>query len=554
MPALSLSVERVSRLIGRDLTPKDVAELSAALGLSVEEVVENEVRVEYNPNRPDFGSHVSLARYFKGLLGLELGSKRYTALSSDIRVQVEESVEKVRPYIVCAVVRSLNLSEEDIADLITLQEDLHWVLGRDRRKVAIGLHDNTKVRPPLTYKAVGLTEISFIPLGAYREMTPLQILSEHPTGRKYSWILEGKEAAPIILDSRGNVLSFPPIINGSLTELRPQANEVFIDVTGTDQKAINQALNIIVTTLVDLGGKAYKTLISYQGRRRRRVYTPDLSPSRWVLDPKWASSLIGVELTSREIVKALRRMRLNAKARGGKVLAEVPPYRVDILHPVDLVEEVAIGLGYQSLEPLLPETPGEGLLLQSTRISSLIRVVMLGLGFTEVVNTTLSNSQRDFAWMRLKTEPRVKILNPISALYDSLRELLSPGLLSNLALNSKNPYPQRLFELGDVLVRDDSLPERTRREMHLAFVTCHSGASFSEVKAVLEEILLHLDISAGLEAREYPFYIPGRSAAVMKEGVEVGFIGEIHPEVLENFGVYMPVAGCELNLRLAGVL
>lgn len=552
MPAITLKVDRVSRFVGIQLSPSQIADLAAALGMSVEEVGEAEVKVEYNPNRPDFGSQVSVARAFKGLLETELGARRYSARPSSIVVEVERSVEPVRPFIACAVVRSLSLSEEDIADLIVLQEDLHWILGRDRRKVAIGLHDYSKVQPPFTYRAVGLSEIRFIPLGSYQEMTPQQILAEHPTGKKYAWILQGKELAPIILDSRGNVLSFPPIINSSLTELRPGARELFIDVTGTDEKAVNQALNILVTTLIDMGGVAYKTMIRYKGRRKR-VYTPNLSNINWVLDPGLASSLIGLELSMRDIVKALRRMRLDAKASRGKVIVGVPPYRVDILHPVDLVEEVAIGLGYENLEPVLPETAGIGALLPSSKTLNVLRQFMLGMGFTEVVNTTLSNTERDFKWMLIDREPGVKILNPVSIMYDCLRELLLPGLLSNLAANSKNPYPQRLFELGDAVVKNERLPERAARERHLAFVSCHSSASFSELKAVLDEVLRLFELENSLSAKDYPFFIPGRGAAVVREGVEVGFIGEIHPSVLENFSLYMPVVACELNLSLLGV-
>ncbi|MCS7146259.1 MAG: phenylalanine--tRNA ligase subunit beta [Nitrososphaerota archaeon] len=552
MPALTLNVNRLSRLVGKELTPGEIAELTASLGMSVEEVSDTEVKVEYNPNRPDFGCHVSLARALRGILGIELGSRRYSARGSSVAVEAEPSVEAVRPIIACALVRSLTLGEEEIADLIVLQEDLHWVLGRDRRKVAIGLHDYTRVRPPFIYRGVGLSDIRFIPLGSYEEMTPQEILEEHPTGKKYSWILKGKNLAPIILDSRGNVLSFPPIINASLTELRPGAKDIFIDVTGTDEKAVNQALNILVTTLIDMGGVAYQTLIRYVGRRRK-VYTPDLTPSKWVLDPKYVSTLIGLDASGATAVKALKRMRMNARLFRGKVLVEVPPYRVDILHQVDLVEDVAIGMGYHGLEPVLPATAGLGALLESSRILALIRPLMLAMGYTEVVNTTLSHSERDFKWMLIPGEPGIRILNPVSTLYDSMREMLLPGLLSNLAANSMNPYPQRIFELGDVMVRDDTLPERARRETHLAFATCHSTASFSEIKSHLEEIFRTMELDARLSSKDYPFFIPGRGAAVLLGEVEVGFMGEVHPAVLENFGLYMPTAGCELNLSLAGL-
>jgi len=553
LPAIQINVERISRLVGRKLAPSEVAALASSLGLSVEEVGDEYVKAEYNPNRPDFGCHPSLARAFKGLLGIESGARRYSARQSSIAVMVERSVALIRPYIACAVIRSPQLGEDDIADLVALQEDLHWILGRGRRKVAIGIHDYSRIEPPFTYKAVGLSDIRFIPLGSHVEMTPREILEGHPTGRKYAWILQGSGEAPIIIDSRGNVLSFPPIINSSLTELRPGVEELFVDVTGTDERAVNLALNIISTTLADMGGTVYKTRISYWGGRT--VETPGLSSTRMYLDPDYTCSLLGVTLKASKVARTLRRMRLNARAVRGRVLVEIPPYRIDILHPVDLVEEVAIGVGYENLTPTFPATHGLGSLLHSTRIMEVVRQLLLGMGFTEVVNTTLSNSERDYKWMMRPGEPSIKILNPLSALYDTLRDLILPSLLSNLAYNTKNPYPQRIFELGDVIMRQDALPEKAGRETHLALATCHSTASYSEAKSFLEEVLRLLEMDLRLEAREYPFFIRGRAAAVLGGGgEEVGFIGEVSPQVLENFNLYMPVAACELSLTRAGFL
>jgi phenylalanyl-tRNA synthetase beta chain len=547
VPALQLNLKRLSSLLGSELSADEAAELAAALGMSVEEVSEESVKVEYNPNRPDFSHIVGVARAMKGLLGLETGAPRYKAAPAKITTRVEASVRKMRPYIACAVVRGLRLEEYHLEELINAQEDLHWVVGRDRRRVAIGLHDLSKVVPPFTYKAVGLDEIRFIPLGEYSEMSPREILSKHPKGRQYSWILEGKERAPVILDSRKRVLSFPPIINSSLTELTPGERDIFIDVTGTDEKSVNNALNILVTTMIDMGGRAEccDVIYSWTGRRDR---TPDLRYSVWRVRPASVNNLLGVDLQPREICKQLRKMRLDASVKRGAIEVCVPPYRVDILHEVDLVEEVAIGLGYQNLQPEFPKTFGFGGLLKSTAILSSIRRLVLSLGATEVVNTTLSNSERDYKMMLMDGGPSVKILNPVSALYDSVRERILPSLLSNLAANTDNPYPQRLFEIGDVVLRDDSLPERTRRETHLALVTCHPTASYSEIKSLADEILRHLGKDLVFNPMEQPFFIPGRSVSIMLGDLEVGYAGEIHPAVLENFGIPMPAAALELNL------
>jgi phenylalanyl-tRNA synthetase beta chain len=552
MPALRLSVSRLSRLVGKELTAAEVSELAASLGMSVEEVSEEHVKVEYNPNRPDFAHVVSVARAMRGILGLDGGAPRYRVEPPRDYVIVEPGVRGVRPFISCALVRGLQLDDESLEELIIAQEDLHWVIGRDRRKVAIGLHDYSKVSPPFTYKAVGLDGVKFVPLGEYSEATPREILLKHPKGRQYAWILKGKEKAPIITDSKGRVLSFPPIINSSLTELRPGLRDVFIDVTGTDERAVSNALNILVSAMIDLGGRARGVEIRYMWLRKR-VRTPDLKNRRWALKPSYVTELIGRELSPQEICRFLRRMRLNARPEKGSIVVEVPPYRVDILHEVDLVEEVSIGMDYQNLEPEFPKTSGTGGLLRSTLMISRIRQLLLSLNLTEVVNTTLSNSERDYNMM-MDGEPAIKILNPVSALYDSVRERLLPGLLSNLAANTDNPYPQRLFEIGDVLEREDTVPERSRRRTNLALVISHSNASYSEIKSIAEEILRHLSPSLSFQQRDYPFFIQGRSVSILFGDTAVGYMGEIHPAVLENFKIPMPTAALELKLSDIGIL
>ncbi len=552
MPALRLSVLRLSRLVGKELTSAEVSELAASLGMSVEEVSEEHVKVEYNPNRPDFAHVVSVARAMRGLLGLERGAPRYRVEPPKDYVVVEPGVRGVRPFISCALVRGLQLDDESLEELIIAQEDLHWVIGRDRRKVAIGLHDYSKISPPFTYKAVGLDGVKFVPLGEYSEATPREILLRHPKGRQYAWILKGKEKVPIITDAKGRVLSFPPIINSSLTELRPGLRDVFIDVTGTDERAVSNALNILVSAMIDLGGRARGVEIRYTWLGKR-IRTPDLRNRRWTLRPSYVTELIGQELSLRDICRFLWRMGLDARPEKGSIIVEVPPYRVDILHEVDLVEEVSIGMGYQNLEPEFPKTPGTGELLRSTLMISRMRQLLLSLNLTEVVNTTLSNSERDYKMM-MDGGPAIKILNPVSALYDSVRERLLPGLLSNLAANTDNPYPQRLFEIGDVLERDDAAPERSRRRTNLALVISHSNASYSEIKSIAEEILRHLSPSLSFQQRDYPFFIQGRSVSILFGDTVVGYMGEIHPAVLENFKIPMPTAALELSLSDIGIL
>lgn len=551
MPSIMIRLPRLRRFLGFEIEAGTLAELLPSLGMAVEEMGADYVRAEYNPNRPDYSSHAGVARALLGVMGKRLGSPRYSTRRSGITIRVDRSVKRVRPLIASALIRGVELTRDDIEELIDVQEDLDWVLGRDRRKVAIGLHDYSRVRPPLLYRALGLDSVRFVPLRGSREMTPREILAETETGRRYAQALPQVGLAPLIFDGEGRVISFPPIINSALTELREGTRDVFIDVTGTERRAIWGALSILSSVLADMGGRIYSVRI-VDGDRSYE--TPEMGNREWRADLHEVSRLIGVEVGVKEAVKALGRMRLTARSlRGGRLSIEVPAYRVDIMHPVDFAEELAMGLGYDALQPELPSTLTFGSLTRETRLSRALGEVMIGLGFTEAVNPTLSNKKKEYAALGLSEGDAAEIVNPASAEYDTLRRRLLPGLLESLSANRHNPYPQRLFEVGDVIERDDSAPELFTRRVHLGCVISHSAASFSEIKSIYDELCRILPLDASPSQLDYPYLIPGRSGRVTHRGAEVGFIGEVHPRVLEAFGLSMPTAAMEIDVSALGL-
>ncbi|RLG06408.1 MAG: phenylalanine--tRNA ligase subunit beta, partial [Thaumarchaeota archaeon] len=266
MPALTIRKERFWKLLGKRLNDEELSELLHDLGLDVEEIADEYFRAEYNPNRPDFSTPVGIVRAAKGLLDLEVGSPRYRLKPARTYIEVDPRLKEVRPYVAAAIVRGLRLGVEELEELISMQEDLHWIIGRDRRKVAIGLHDFSAVKPPFRYVAARGDEYKFIPLGGYSPMTLDEILEKHEKGVKYSHILRGKPYYPLIVDSLNRVLSFPPIINSRLTELSERTTSIFIDVTGTDFDAVMNTVNILTTTLIDMGGEAEQVKVKYPDR------------------------------------------------------------------------------------------------------------------------------------------------------------------------------------------------------------------------------------------------------------------------------------------------
>ncbi|MCD6536266.1 MAG: phenylalanine--tRNA ligase subunit beta, partial [Thaumarchaeota archaeon] len=493
-----------------------------------------------------YSSPVGIARDAKGLLEIELRPPKYRLLPARTYIDVDPRLKRVRPYVAAAIVKNLKIGPDEFEELIAMQEDLHWIMGRDRRKVAIGLHDFDAVKPPFHYVAAKGDEYRFTPLGGNYPMTLDEILEKHEKGIQYGHIVKGKPYYPLIIDSENRVLSFPPIINARLTEITEKTRNLFIDVTGTDLNAVLKTMNILTTTFADMGGKVERVKVKYGDKT---ITTPDYKAKKWSVKLDDVSAVLGMKLTVREAAKALRRMRYLVKVSGRRMTVEPPPYRVDLMHEIDLIEDVAIGLRYEKLEPKQPEVLTYGKLHSDTVLEELAREVMIGLGFTEVMNFTLTNPRDEYERMCVKPHPHITLRNPASSEYTMIRTWLVPSLMKTLSANVKSIYPQRIFEIGDVIHLSEEKPEKTIRKLKLAAASCHTDASYTEMKSIVEELLKNFTVN-DWNLREYnskPF-LEGRAAEIVLENLSIGFFGEIHPEVLEEWDLTMPTAALEIDL------
>lgn len=555
MPTIELKIERLERLVGKKLDLKELEYDLQWIGLDLEDtnVEEQKVKVEYNPNRPDFSSPEGIARALKGYYELELGIPSYEVRPGEITLNVDPSVKKVRPYIVCGVIRDIDLDEDEVATLMNIQEHLHWAVGRDRRKVAIGVHDLDKIIPPYRYTAVKPDSVSFIPLhGDGYPMNLEEILLLHDKGIEYAHILEGKDVYPIIFDNNDEVLSFPPIINGVLTTVTDDTENLFLDLTGTDFKAVNLALNILSTTLLDMGAKIESVKVSYQGGKE--IITPNLNPKKWEVKAGYINDVIGLKLSLTEMIKCFQKIRMDAKKskKNGYLDIWVPAYRGDIMHPVDFTEECAIGYGYFNL-PLTIREGGVGAYHPIQDFSSKIRKIMIGAGYLEILNFILTSSEKQYDLMKQNYDKTniVEIANPISKEYNTTRKKLLPQLMDTLLLNRSEEKPIRIFEVGDIILLDPDEETGTKREVHLSAASYHEEADFTEIRSTLDFIMISLGYENDFEIKPNKnlSYIDGRYGEIYLKGSKVGEIGEIHPEVLLNFKLEFPVAAFELNLQ-----
>ena len=534
MPVITFKYEDLTGLIGKKVDKNALLQKIPMIGAEIDRVEDNSISVEFFPDRPDLLSVEGLARAMRSFLGIEKGMKKYDVAPPSISLEIDDSVNEVRPFVSAAVVRDVRMSEDFIVSMMELQEKLHFSIGKDRKKMAIGLHNFDAVTPPFTYRAVKPDEISFVPLGETVEMNLDEILQKHDKGIKYAHLVEKFDKYPVIIDSNKHVLSFPPIINGELTAVDLFTENLFVDVTGTDANAVNSALNIIATAIAERGGNL--EMVKVIGNEVRN--TPDLSPSHVKVDLDYASKILGFDI-KKHAADALEKMGFDARVKGKVIEVDIPAWRVDILHPIDIVEDMAIGYGYDKISPELPKSMTFGSSLSSDKIHE----TMIGLGFNEVLTISLSNEEEQFEKMNLKPREVVSIENPISSKHSCIRVSLLPSLMEILSKNRHNELPQMIYEVGEIVEIIDGVP---LNKTMVSGVKIDAKTGFTECKSIVEALLRNMGIKADIEEKKSGAFIDGRCASLLKGEKPIGYFGEVHPSVISNFELEYPVIAFEI--------
>ena len=542
MPVLVFDKADLIQLVGKKLSDKQIEEIINKTKANVERIDEKEIEIEVTGERIDLFSIEGFARMLRQFLVLEKGLPKYKVRKSNLKIKVERV--KARPFAACAVVKNVKLNDKLIKSLIQVQEILHSSLGKDRKKVAIGLHDFDKILPPITYTEIS-PKTKLIPLGMKTKLTLEEILEKHEKGIKYGKLVKSFKKWPVFLDKKG-IFSFPPIINSERTKITKKTKNIFIDVTGLYEDLVDYTLNLLVSIFAERKAKIESVEMVF-GRKRKIL--PNFKPEKFEMDKKEIFDLLGIELRDREIKKLFEKVGFEAKVLRNKVSVLVPFYRKDILHEIDLIEELAIAYGYENFEPEVPEIATIGSFEKIEKISDRVREVLASLGLIEVTRPVLTNFSNQFDKMNLERIKCVELKNPVSENYTSLRTWLLPSLLEVLSRNKHVEYPQNLFEVGDVVLIDESKETKTLTQRKVAGLVCHSKASFAEIKAVVEILLNALKVAYRFENFEHKSFIEGRCGLIIGNGKEIGIFGEVHPKVLENWEIEMPVAAFEINLE-----
>lgn len=519
---------------------EELVEKINLMGTPVESVSENEIEVQILPNRPDLLPVQGFLRAFKAYAGKEEGLKHYNIHKPEenYKVKIDSSVKAVRPFTACAIVKGIHFDNEKIKEVIDLQEKLHTTVGRNRKKLAIGIYPLEKIKLPIRFEARKPEDIKFIPLEEDKEMNGLQVLQRTQTGREYAPLLEGIDKFPVFVDANNKIMSMPPIINSNDTgKITEQTKDIFIECSGFDFEVLKKTLNIIVTALADIGGKVYAMELDYG----KKEITPNLAPEKMKISIENINKLLGLELKEKDIEKLLPKMGYDYSA--GKV--SIPAWRTDILHEVDIAEDVAIAYGYNNLVPEIPEVATVGEESEESKFKSKIAEMLIGLGLIEISSFHLI---KDDEAGRIGVEEKIELENSKTE-YKFLRPSLLAPALRTFSENKDNEYPQRIFEIGTVFSRDSREKSETGINEDENVIIASSPGSFTEMKQILDYMTRMLGIGYKLEEHTKKGLIDGRTGIISLNEKRIGYIGEIHPETLQEWNIKQPVAVIELSLN-----
>ncbi len=559
MPTLDIDYNELKLLLNKKIDD-DVEKLDEILSYVKSEVKiydkeAGTVNIEFkDTNRPDLWSTQGLARALRNYLGIDKGMRQYVVSKPAVDVTVDAQLKDIRPFICCSIIKRIKLTNSKIRDLMHLQDKLDKTYGRNRQKTSIGIYNFDLIKPPLNYTVATPSEFSFIPLGFSEKLTLLEILERHPKGLEYGHIIKNNSVYPILLDSEQKVLSFPPIINSNdLGRVTEETQNLLIEVTGTVHQTVLNTLNLVTISLIEQGGEAYATTINYSTDKRyhkKQTVTPDFSSRNMNLDVTYTNKILGLNLNSNQIAELLLIAGFNIGSTSETaVKVIIPCYRTDVMHPIDLVEDVAVAYGYNNIPSIWRDLPTTGAEKPERRLINLSRELMIGSGYQEILTYTLTNPESLFKKMNCKETPVVEIANPKVITMTCLRNWLLPSLMEFLSNNKSVEFPQKIFEVGKVIFIDESCETKTRDEDWLAAATSNVNANFSEIKAVLDAFFKNIGIAWKIQAIGHPSFIEGRAGSVIVDGEVIGVVGELHPQVLEAWALENPTAAFEIQLH-----
>ena len=553
MPTIDVHKQDLEELVGRKFTIEELEESLKFVKGEIDGVSGHELKIEIkSTDRPDLWNVEGIARALRAHYSKNQGIPKYNVSKPELTINVSEKVKKVRPCIAAAIIRDIKIDDDILKQLIQAQEKIAGTFGRRRREVAIGIFNLDKIVPPLLYTATKPDGLKFEPLDGERKMTPAEVLEIHPKGKEFAHLVNSHDVYPIIIDGANDVVSMPPIINSEKSgRVTKRSKNLLIEVTGLEMRNVETALNILAMSLADRGGKIEQ--VNIVDRNGNAIVTPTFAVKEFKVDKYLIKRTFGFMPSDSEIKSLLERSRYNVlsidKNEDGHVHIEFPTYRQDIMHAMDVIEDMLIAYGLDNIEPKYPEFFTQGDLQPTTIRNKKLRDIIIGTGAQEISTFILTNKNNLFSRMNLPEDEIVEIANPVSSNWSVLRTWLTPSLMDFLSKNTNVEYPQKIFELGQCVKLNTRSSVGTSDSWELAYAEAGSKINFTHAKSVLHSYAQALGKELKVIAVDYPMFISGRSGQILLDGQKVGIIGEVHPQVLSNWKIEVPVAVWEIEIR-----
>lgn len=560
MPKIEVYEDALYRYIGKKVEGDEFVKLLSCAKAEFDGREDDLLKIELNDtNRPDLWSTAGIGRQLRIYTGGKQENYSFFSSAKEAKecenrvIEVDPALEKIRPYIAAFAVRGSGIDESSLKDIIQTQEKLCWNYGQKRKTIAMGVYRSDLLEYPVRYMAADPDATSFVPLAFEKRLTLREIIKEHPKGQEFGNIVSGFDRFPYITDSRGKTLSFPPVINSNdVGAVKVGDKELFIEMTGTEIYSLMVATAIVACDLYDAGYEILpvKTVYPCDTPLGREVTSPFYFQQPVGVDISYVNKLLGENMKPEEAAEYGRKLGCRIEVAGEKLTLYPSEYRNDFLHPVDVIEDIMIGKSLPAFEPVMPGDFTMGKLTDATLFGRKAKNIMVGLGFQEMVYNYLG-SRRDFIdRMNIEGSEVVRISNPMSENFEYLRPSILPSLLNSEAVSGNAVYPHKIFEAGKTAVKESSENYGVATINSLGFLSADREAGFNLVSSQLSALMFYLSAGYTLKESDDPRFIRGRCAAIMCGGKKVGIMGEIHPQVLENWGIQMPCAACEVNLDL----
>lgn len=542
------SLANLNRYLKKPITIDKLDQSLNQLGFELDDPNPEALRIDVTADRPDMVSTAGVARVLNAYLGNVKGMPKVVAKPSDYELFVDKSVIPVRPFTATMVVKNIHLTDETLKEIIWVQEKLHATFARDRKKATIGIYPLKKISWPVKFVGESPEKIKFAPLGFDDPMTAEEILTQHPKGIKYAHLIHGHPVYPIFKDQKGSILSFVPITNAqNVGQVTLADHDLFVEVSGHYWPTVSTILDILSFLFADMKGDIYQVKQHYPSESKPRI-TPELGKQTFTIELDLVNQTLGTSFTVEQVGDLLSRMMYDVvKSNPKQLVVETPAFRADLLHPLDVVDDVSRAYGFSNLKPEPVKIYTEGGLLPQTRLNEDIRDCVSGLGFQEVMTWHLTSHEHHFTAFEREHSPHVKLGLVKEQGLTMVRNMLYPETMRALLANRSALQPFRLFELDQIVDVHEQSETGTVTHYKLCMILGHASASFDEMKGNVDALARFMGQTPVYKPSTLPGFIEGRTSHV-EMGVFHGFFGEVHPRVLNKLGVSFPVVIFECYL------